>query len=57
MKSDELQRKLQDAMVPGVIVAFDPEEADLVGAFVEDALSEEDALASAVDLVPVSEVS
>lgn len=41
--------KLTDAMTPGFMVEFDPDEAEFAGAFVEDALSEEDALESAYD--------
>jgi len=47
---DVLAEKLTDAMVPGAIVEFDPEEAERAGAFIEDALSEGDALESDVDL-------
>lgn len=42
--------KLADAMTPGYAAEFDPEEAELAGAFQEDALTEEDAIESAVDL-------
>ena len=35
--------------VPGFDVEFDPEEAELAGAFQETALSEEDALAAIYD--------
>jgi hypothetical protein len=38
-------------MVPGAMVEFDPEEAERAGAFVEDALSESDALESSVDSI------
>ena len=48
---DILAEKLTDAMVPGAIVEFDPEEAEMAGAFVEDALSEADALESSVDSI------
>ena len=48
---DVLAEKLADAMVPGAIVEFDPEEAERAGAFVEDALSESDALESDIDLI------
>ena len=48
---DVLAEKLSDAMVPGAIVEFDPEEAEMAGAFVEDALSESDALESDIDLL------
>ena len=45
-----IREKLNDAMTPGFQAEFDPDEADQAGAFFEDALSEEDALASDVDL-------
>ena len=43
-------QKLADAANPGFIVDVDPDEADLLGAFVEDALSEQDALEGGADL-------
>lgn len=45
-----IQEKLLDAMTPGYRVEFTPEEAELVGAFSEDALSEADALDAGADL-------
>lgn len=49
-KNDDLLKdKLDDAMVPGNVVEFDPPEAERVGAFEEDALSEDDAMDSAID--------
>lgn len=46
--------KLQDAMnAPGVAIEFDPEEAELAGAHPEDAISYDDALAGALDLVDI----
>lgn len=48
---DALREKLTDALTPGYQVEFDPDEADQVGAFVEEALSEQDAMESAIDLV------
>jgi hypothetical protein len=51
---DAAMEKLRDLVVPGVVLVLDPEEADTCGAFVEDALSEEDALASTVDLSELS---
>jgi hypothetical protein len=45
-----IKEKLLDSMTPGFQAEFDPEEAELAGAFIEDALSEEEALASDVDL-------
>lgn len=45
-----LTEKLTDAMLPGAVVEFDPEEAEQIGAFAEDALDEVDALESSIDL-------
>ena len=53
---DILVEKMKDAMTPGYQVAFDPEEAERAGAFIEDALSEEDALESAIDLMDALEL-
>ena len=47
---DVLAEKLTDAMIPGAIVEFDPDEAERIGAFQEDALDESDALESSIDL-------
>ena len=47
--AEALREKLADMETPGFVVEFDPEEADLAGAFVEDALSEQDALDSSPD--------
>ena len=49
--SGALREKLLDAMTPGYQAEFDPDEAEQAGAFVEDALSEQDAVESDVDLV------
>jgi hypothetical protein len=46
-----LREKLLDALIPGYQVEFDPEEAAKAGAFVEDALSEQDAFESDIDLM------
>jgi hypothetical protein len=46
-----LREKLLDAMTPGYQAEFDPDEAEQAGAFVEDALSEQDAVESDIDLV------
>ena len=43
--------KLLDAEIPGFQVEFDPLEAERLGAFKEDALSEQDALDSTIDHV------
>jgi hypothetical protein len=45
-----LREKLADAETPGFQAEFDPDEAARAGAFVEDALSEADALDTAIDL-------
>lgn len=45
-----LAAKLDDAFVPGFEVEFTPDEAEALGAFAEDALSEADAKASAIDI-------
>ncbi|MDD2660660.1 MAG: hypothetical protein PHY54_13430 [Methylococcales bacterium] len=44
-----LAEKFVDAMTPGAVVEFEPEEAEQAGAFFEDALDEEDAFASVID--------
>ncbi len=46
-----IQEKLLDAEIPGFQAEFDPLEAERLGAFKEDALSEEDALDSTIDYV------
>ncbi len=46
-----IQEKLLDAEIPGFQAEFDPSEAERLGAFTEDALSEEDALDSTIDYV------
>ena len=46
-----IKAKLLDAMTPGFQAEFDPDEAEQAGAFIENALSEEDAMASDVDLL------
>jgi hypothetical protein len=49
--TEVLREKLTDAQTPGYQAEFDPDEAERVGAFVEDALSEEDAVDSNADLM------
>ncbi len=46
-----LREKLIDVTTRGVWIEFDPDEAELMGAFVEDALSEQDAAESEEGLV------
>ena len=41
--------KLLDAEIPGFQAEFDPLEAQMLGAFTEDALNEQDALDSTID--------
>lgn len=41
---DILREKICDANVPGYFVEFDPVEAELLGAFKEMAISEQDAI-------------
>ena len=47
--AEALREKLADMETPAFEVEFDPEEAELAGAFLEDALSEQDALESSPD--------
>ena len=49
-----IRQKLIDAEIPGAVIEFDPEEADRAGAFVEDAMSEEDARAAEDGLEPAA---
>jgi len=44
-----LTEKLIDAEVPGFEATFDPDEAERLGIFEEDALSEDDAKESSID--------
>ncbi len=44
-----IKEKLLDAETPGFEVEFSPDEADLLGAFDEAALTEKDALDSVID--------
>jgi hypothetical protein len=50
---DTLRQKLTEALVPGCVVEFDPDEAERAGAFHDDAITIEDARASAPDLLDV----
>ena len=52
--ADTLREKLTDASVPGFQAEFDPDEAAQAGAFSEDALSEQDAAGSDLDLVDMA---
>ena len=46
-----LRDKLTDLLISGYSVEFDPDEAEQAGAFQENALSEQDAADSCLDLV------
>jgi hypothetical protein len=46
---ETIERKLREAEIPGNEVEFDPDEAERI-AFREDALSDDDARESVVDL-------
>lgn len=48
-EKDLLAEKVLDAAVPGYQVEFDPDEAEQLGAFEEDGISEVDALESSSD--------
>ena len=50
-----LEQKLRDLEVPGAVIAFEPDEAEEMGAFVETALSEADALAGSRELTDALE--
>ena len=49
MNSQVVAQKLVDVQTPGFQAEFDPDEAELIGAFTEDALSEHEALDSSID--------
>lgn len=46
---DVVLEKLDDLMTPGFVAETSPEEAEMMGAFSEDALTEEDAKESLYD--------
>ncbi|KTD38617.1 protein TraD [Legionella nautarum] len=52
---EALHDKLKDAEIVGFAAEFSPDEAHLAGAFKEDALTEQDALHSQVDLADAHE--
>jgi len=47
--NDVISEKLDDLMVPGFVAEVTPIEADIMGAFSEDAFDEKDAKESAHD--------
>lgn len=50
LAGDAISDKLADALTPGYQAEFDPDEAERAGAFIEDALTEQDAAESGDDL-------
>ena len=59
MTADDAERaiaaRISDATGAGLVVAVDPDDAELMGAFADDALSPEDALDSRFDDVAEGE--
>lgn len=51
---DAISDKLADALTPGYQAEFDPDEAERAGAFIEDALTEQDAAESGDDLADLN---
>lgn len=47
---DVFAEKLRDAAVPGFAAECDPEEAEAMGAFAEEALDLDEALAASLDI-------
>lgn len=47
--NDAVQDKFRDLMTQGYVAEFSPDEADLAGAFEDDALNARDAYESAFD--------
>ena len=48
---ESVEEKCALLSVPGLQVEFDPEEAELCGAFIEDALGEEEAADASQDVI------
>jgi len=46
---DVIAEKFEDLVIPGFLLEVSPIEADIMGAFVEDALNEEDAMEAMYD--------
>ncbi|WP_010655143.1 hypothetical protein [Fluoribacter dumoffii] len=46
---DVISEKFEDLEIPGFLVEVSPIEADIMGAFFEDALNEEDAMEAMYD--------
>ena len=53
--TEALRDKMVDALTPGFQVELDPDEAARMGAFAEDALSDQDAQESTEDLAELDE--
>ena len=53
--TEALREKMVDALTPGFQVELDPDEAARMGAFAEDALSDQDAQESTEDLAKLDE--
>lgn len=51
---DALYEKLIDAQTPGLTIVFDPDEASRAGAFIEDALSIDEAIESSFDAIELT---
>lgn len=49
MKNETLKQKLLDMDIPGYAVEFTPEEAEILGFIVEDAMDYDDAIEAAID--------
>ncbi|HHF7368214.1 TPA: hypothetical protein ACPSKY_003368 [Legionella bozemanae] len=46
---DVISEQFEDLVIPGFLLEVSPIEADIMGAFVEDALNEEDAMEAMYD--------
>lgn len=46
---DVISKQFEDLVIPGFLLEVSPIEADIMGAFVEDALNEEDAMEAMYD--------
>lgn len=53
--AEVLDRKMIDVLIPGAVIELDPDEAEQLGAFHEDALTEAEALESTADLLDPKE--
>lgn len=46
----DVAEKLEAIMTPGIVAEMEPDEADIAGAFPDDSMSIEDALAASQDM-------